>query len=192
MSIQSAINKLADLGASIVPIKIPSKKEEWDAVWYTISAKEAIAAHKETYPSRRDEYGNFFRDFLDYGKTVTEEQYATAMQYREDFSNKIRNLFLEVDIIATPTGGMPKAPSEEVMRGPMAGWDPYLADFDWHFTALANLVGIPALSLPCGAANEGPPPGIQLMGDKFSESLLSRVGYALEQVTTWHEHHPKI
>jgi amidase len=192
LSIQSAINKLADLGARILTIKIPSKKEEWDAAWYTICAKEAIAAHKETYPSRRDEYGNFFRDFLDYGKAVSEEQYATAMQYREDFSNKIRNLFSEVDIIATPTGGIPKAPSEEVMRGPMTGWDPYLADFDWYFTELANLVGIPALSLPCGVANEGPPPGIQLMGDKFSEPLLCRVGYALEQGTTWLENHPKI
>ena len=192
LSIQNAINKLADLGARIIPIKIPGKKEEWDALWYTISAKEAIAAHKETYPSRRDEYGNFFRDFLDFGKTVSEEQYATAMQYREDFSNKISNLFSEVDIIATPTGGIPKAHGEEVMRGPMAGWDPYLADFDWYFTELANLVGIPALSLPCGVVKEGLPPGIQLMGDKFSEPLLCRVGYALEQVTTRHEHHPKI
>jgi Asp-tRNA(Asn)/Glu-tRNA(Gln) amidotransferase A subunit family amidase len=114
------------------------------------------------------------------------------MQYREDFSNKIRNLFLEVDIIATPTAGMPKAPREEVMHGPMAGWDPYLADFDWHFTALANLVGIPALSLPCGVDNEGPPPGIQLMGDKFSESLLCRVGYAFEQSTDWSKQNPNI
>ena len=192
LAIQSAIKKITDIGARIIPVKIPGKKEEWDAAWYAITAKEAIVAHKETYPSRRDEYGIFFRDFLDYGKSVSEEKYSTAMQYREDLSNKIRNLFSEVDIIATPTGGMPKAYSEEVIRGPMAGWDPYLADFDWHFTALANLVGIPALSLPCEVTKEGPPPGIQFMGDNFSEPLLCRVGYALEQVTPWHERHPDI
>jgi amidase len=191
-AILNAADKLADLGAQIVPVDLPGNPEEWDAAWYTICAKEAVTAHKETYPSGRDEYGQFFRDFLDLGNSVTDEQYEAAMAYRENLTSQYKDLFSEVDAIVTPAGGMPGVKSEEVSYGPMSGWDPYLPEFAWHFAGLANIVGIPALAMPCGVSKEGPPPGMQLLGDTLSDPLLCRIGYALEQATSWHEQHPKI
>ena len=74
----------------------------------------------------------------------------------------------------------------------MSGWGPYLQDFDWHFTTLANLARTPALTMPCGEAKAGAPPGFQLMADTLKEPLLFRVGYALEQETKWGGQHPNI
>ena len=37
-----------------------------------------------------------------------------------------------------------------------------------------------ALSMPCAAASDGLPVGMQLIGPAFSEPLLYRVGYAYE------------
>ena len=54
------------------------------------------------------------------------------------------SLFSQVEVIVSPSGGMPNVLSEEIIRGPMSGWDPYLQDFDWHFTTLPNLAGTPA------------------------------------------------
>lgn len=191
-AIQNAVKILEDLGAEIVPIKIPGKKEKWDEMWYTICAKEATVSHRETYPSKKEKYGLYFQDFLEFGHSITDDQYAKAMEYRKSVSTQFRDLFSQVEVIVSPSGGVPKVLSEEIIRGPMSGWDPYLKDFDWHFTSLSSLTGTPALTMPCGEAKEGPPPGFQLMGDILKESLLFRVGYALEQATKWKDQHPDI
>ena len=70
--------------------------------------------------------------------------------------------------------------------------EPMVKAFGWHFTSIANLAGVPALTIPCGEPGEGTPPGFQLMGDDLSESILCRVGYAYEQATKWHKQHPDI
>jgi Asp-tRNA(Asn)/Glu-tRNA(Gln) amidotransferase A subunit family amidase len=114
------------------------------------------------------------------------------MAYRKNISTQFRDLFSQVEVIASPSGGMPNVISEEIMRGPMSGWDSYLQDFDWYFNTLADLAGTPALAMPCGEAKEGAPPGFQLMTDILKEPLLFRVGYALEQATKWKEQHPDI
>jgi amidase len=191
-SIQNAVKVLGDLGAKIVPIKIPGKKEEWDEMWYIICAKEAAMIHRETYPSKKDDYGLFFQDFLELGKSISDDQYAEAMKYRKSISAQFRDLFSQVEVIVSPSGGMPNVLNEKIIRGPMSGWDPYLQDFDWHFTSLPSLAGTPALTMPCGEAKEGAPPGFQLMADILKETLLFRVGYALEQATKWKEQHPDI
>jgi aspartyl-tRNA(Asn)/glutamyl-tRNA(Gln) amidotransferase subunit A len=49
-----------------------------------------------------------------------------------------------------------------------------------------NLLGLPALSLPCGLDPEGLPLGAQIIGKPFDEATILRVGAALEDIT---EHH---
>ena len=46
-------------------------------------------------------------------------------------------------------------------------------------TAIANLAGVPAFTLPCGADRFGLPIGIQLMADHFLEDLLFLTGRAI-------------
>lgn len=191
-AVQNTVKVLGDLGLEIIPIKMPGKKEEWDEMWYSICGKEATVSHRETYPVKKEEYGLFFQDFLEFGHSITDEQYAKAMEYRKNIRIQFRALFSQVDVIASPSGGMPDVLSEEIIRGPMSGWDPYLQDFDWHFNSLANLTGTPALAMPCGEAKKGAPLGFQLMADNLKEPLLFRVGYALEQATKWKEQHPDI
>ncbi|MDH4092728.1 MAG: amidase [Cyclobacteriaceae bacterium] len=191
-AIENAIQQLEALGAIIVQVKIPGTGDEHDKVWFDIASKEALFAHKETYPSRRAEYGEFFRDFLDFGQSVTDAEYAEALSYRLDFKNQLLKQLSGADAIAAPAGGMVNVPDEKILRGPMSGFDPYLTAFDYHFGLPANLAGIPALTLPCGQARSGAPLGFQLMGGYLGESVLCRMGYAYEQVTNWHDQHPNI
>ncbi len=48
------------------------------------------------------------------------------------------------------------------------------------FTMIANLSGLPALSLPCGRGKGNMPVGMQLVGARYSEPLLYRAAYAFE------------
>ena len=47
----------------------------------------------------------------------------------------------------------------------------------------ANFTGLPALSVPCGFAQNGLPLGLQLIARPFEESLLLRVAAAYEEVS---------
>lgn len=49
------------------------------------------------------------------------------------------------------------------------------------FTMIANLTGLPAISLPSGQSAENMPIGMQLVGAPYSEALLFRAAYAFEQ-----------
>ena len=53
----------------------------------------------------------------------------------------------------------------------------YLAD---RFTVPANLAGLPALSIPCGATSDGLPIGVQLIAPAGREDLLLSIARALE------------
>ena len=54
----------------------------------------------------------------------------------------------------------------------------YLGDI---YTISVNLAGLPAISVPCGADEEGLPIGLQLIGDCFQERKLLRAAYVAEQ-----------
>jgi aspartyl-tRNA(Asn)/glutamyl-tRNA(Gln) amidotransferase subunit A len=54
----------------------------------------------------------------------------------------------------------------------------YLADV---FTAATNLVGLPAISVPCGLSDERLPIGLQLTGRPFDEGTLLRAADVMER-----------
>jgi aspartyl-tRNA(Asn)/glutamyl-tRNA(Gln) amidotransferase subunit A len=43
-----------------------------------------------------------------------------------------------------------------------------------------NVLGLPALSIPCGLAASGLPIGVQIIGPAWEEALILRIGAALE------------
>ena len=55
-----------------------------------------------------------------------------------------------------------------------------------------NALGLPALSLPCGAAPDGRPLAMQLVGRPFDEATLLRLGHAYERATAWHGRRPAL
>ena len=52
-----------------------------------------------------------------------------------------------------------------------------------RFVRVANLTGLPALSVPCGFDRAGLPIGLQLMGRAYDEATLLRLGAIVEADT---------
>lgn len=187
-AIEEAAKQLEKLGATIVDFKMPEVPD----VWWAITSREAADANKETFPSRKDEYGNSFSDFLSGGLTVTDDQYQKALQIKEEFQDKFREALSAVDALISPAGGMAKGMTEELWRA-HGSVGKFASDIDFQYCGPANLAGIPSITLPCGKAENGfPPPGFQLMGSAFSEAKLCQIGYAFEQSTEWHLQHPNV
>jgi aspartyl-tRNA(Asn)/glutamyl-tRNA(Gln) amidotransferase subunit A len=91
--------------------------------------------------------------------------YGKAQKVRRLIAEKTAEIFKEYDFILLPTAPGPAWNIGAVNDDPVAM---YLADI---FTVQANMVGIPAISIPLGES-DGMPTGIQFMANKFEEGKL--------------------
>ena len=180
---------MKELGAEIVTVQMPDV-DSYLPAWPVLCSAEAVAAHRENYPSRRDDYGPWFRGWLDMGAAVTGADYAEANNQRAALNGLIRDVFADIDVLACPsTMGPARAITREEMYGPLSGdrgtsFQRYTVPYDYN--------GAPTISLPCGLNSEGLPLSLQFVGKALSEPLLCRVGHAYEQATDWHNLHPPI
>ena len=187
----AGIKVLEGLGAEVVQVRMPETPEinVFLAAWGVLCQAEAAAAHRETYPSRSDEYGPWFRGGLERGAAVTGAGYAAANQQRLACNGLLAVVFERLDGLgcaSLATAAVPVKPEER--DGPM-GED----DWTWgSFTIPFDFNGAPTISLPCGLDDDGLPLSIQFVGKHLSEPLLCRMGHAFEGATTWHDLHPEV
>ena len=92
--------------------------------------------------------------------------FTRAQKVRRLLINKMQLIFSDIDFILLPTSPVTAFNAGEKVNDPIAM---YLADI---YTVLANLVGIPAISLPLFKHSNGMPFGIQVMTNRFNELSL--------------------
>lgn len=92
------------------------------------------------------------------------------------------------DVLALPTTKtLPPTVKAAVASEYGPGVDPL---FSIENTMIFNLLGLPALSVPCGLSKDGLPIGLMLAGPRFSEARLLALGAAYERATDWHGRRP--
>lgn len=101
--------------------------------------------------------------------------FTSAQKVRKLLTEKIRSVFSQFDLILLPTSPFTAFKTGEKLNDPIAM---YLADI---YTVMANLVGIPAVSLPLFKHSNGMPFGLQLMANRFDELTLLRVSHQMMQ-----------
>jgi amidase len=100
-------NVFAALGAEIVEIAFPDVTAVRKA-WAPFCAAETALVHKDTYPSRKSEYGGTLAGFLDLGLGTGALTLAEAAVERDKFKGRLARLFTNVDLVLMPamfTGG---------------------------------------------------------------------------------------
>ncbi len=190
-SIETALKVLESLGAEVVDVEVPPETLTIGELWFPICTYEAHKAHSSNYPSRREEYGNYFRDFLEVGASVTDAQYQDAMVARRNFSERYESALAKVDVMLNPAGGV-AMPIPADLYGGLEALGPMFDQVQMHFTIPDDFAGTPTLTLPCGQAKNGIPHAMQLVGTALSEATLCRVGLAYEAATDWHQRRPPL
>jgi aspartyl-tRNA(Asn)/glutamyl-tRNA(Gln) amidotransferase subunit A len=125
---------------------------------------------------------------LELGSKVTAVRYLQAREFREKF----KGLFHEtmsangIDALVAPTTPIaaPKIGEETVH---IAGSEYPVRALLLRLNRPANLVGVPAISVPCGLTKNGLPLGLQIIGDWTDESLLLEIARDFERNTRTHE-----
>lgn len=186
-SVSNALSVLESMGADIVTMKMPDV-DHYLPAWPTLCSAEAVLAHVDNYPKRRNDYGLWFKGWLDNGSKITGSKYAKAHDMRAECNGLIRRAFLDIDVLACPSmTAPPHSVTEADGYGPMddrrgTAFQRYTVPFDFN--------GYPTLSLPSGFTGDGLPLSLQIVGKNLSESLLCQIGYAYEEATDWHKMHP--
>lgn len=102
----------------------------------------------------------------------------------------------EYDILLTPTMTIPPPIAGTVLEATHQSAStgaPALEVFQMAaFTAMFNMFGQPAISLPIHVTEGGVPIGVQLVGAPFGEALLLRLAAQLEQASGWTDHFPHL
>lgn len=184
----AGVEVLADQGAEIVEVQMPDV-DEYVSAWPTLCSAGAVAAHTATYPSQRDDYGLWFRGWLDMGAQVTGADYAKANNLRAACTGHLRRVFEGIDVLVCPSmSAPPHIVTPEMLYGAYGARD---LKFQ-RFTVPFDYNGTPTLSVPCGMNSEGLPLSIQFVGKHLTEPLLCQVGHAYESSTPWHNLHPDV
>ncbi len=188
--VQSAISQFKRLGARVKPIRLPIFGPA-GAATYTIILAEARACHETFLKSRTAEYSPDVRERLMAGERVLAIQYIEAQRNRVAALDEFRTVFGNVDLLVTPTVPIPapRLNEETVTLGETVKT---VGSTLVRLTRSVNLVGYPALSVPCGFTADRLPVGLQLIGRPLEEATILRAGYAYEQATEWHCRRPPV
>ncbi len=178
-SVMEGARLLESMGARLMPVKIPDTVP-YSRAWGVLCSAEAAAAHRDTYPSRADEYGPWFRGWLEKGAGYSAVDYSIASYTRLACNGALSEIFDGVDVIVCPSMTTPpERVTPEALYGPMDE-----EEWTWgRFTIPYDFSGAPTISLPCGLNSEGLPLSIQFVGRHLTEPVLVQVGHAYEQAT---------
>ena len=176
-AVHLAAKRAEGLGARIIPVQVPDI-DAISAASLVILLSEAAALY-EPYMDRQSEIGMDVRALLYQGRLVPATDYVNAQRLRKVLANEFRALFRSIDCLFTPATPItaPRIGQREVEIGGET-LDTRLVTT--RFARAFNALGFPALAMPCGETPEGMPIGLQMVGRPFEESLLFKLGEALE------------
>ncbi len=122
------------------------------------------------------------RALLRYRMLIPAAAIAKAQRVRTLVRRSLAALFERVDVLAWPTVPAPAPRLDDTSVELPSGVHP--ADYvNPRQAGVANLAGVPAVSVPVGLSREGLPIGLQLVGPWGRDELLLDLAEALERAT---------
>jgi len=155
-----------------------------DELFGSVADPEAYAFHAARLEKAPELYNPETRKALLDGAKVS---LATYMQGRRELDEARRSaarIFADLDLLVTAT----------VTRPPLAIVDSHEAFPDMGYASLGefNILGLPAISIPCGFTRAGFPVGLQIIGPPFGERRVLALAHAYERSTDWWKRRPRL
>jgi aspartyl-tRNA(Asn)/glutamyl-tRNA(Gln) amidotransferase subunit A len=134
--------------------------------------REVAEVHRELYAEHAELYGENVRPKIERCLAVSDAEAAAAGTARAAYEHEALAALDGFDLLLTPTLGLvpPPADVDELA----------VRESIIRFTYPFNLLGWPALALPCGPAEEGLPASAQLVGRPGSDGVVLAAAAWLE------------
>jgi aspartyl-tRNA(Asn)/glutamyl-tRNA(Gln) amidotransferase subunit A len=186
-AVETALHQLEGLGAEIVEVSIP-ELELAAIVGLTILQVEGSVHHLPFLRSQSADYEVGTRLILELGALIPSTQYVLSLKARTVIAAAVRNTFQseQLTALASPTLPIPSVRLEQMAVDFLGGGEGADLSGLIRHGAVANVTGLPALTVPCGLSSDEMPVGLQLMGRPFAEASLFQIAWAYEAATNWH------
>jgi aspartyl-tRNA(Asn)/glutamyl-tRNA(Gln) amidotransferase subunit A len=148
-----------------------SNLSRYDGVRYGYRSEEVSDLSSLYKKSRSEGFGKEVQRRILLGTFVLsasyyDAYYTKAQKVRRIIREKTKDIFKVYDFIVMPITPTTAFKLGEHTDNPL---EMYLADL---FSVQANVAGVPAIAIPCGADSQGLPIGLQVIADDFEESKL--------------------
>ena len=184
---EKAIDVLRGFGASVTEVTIPSY-DKLLAIGNTIAACEFAVAGADLFRANPADFDAGDTGDFKSGSVIPAVDYIRATQQRRVLQIEYARATRDLDVFLAPSYPLSRRPFGAYPK--VQGREFTIIDA-FRYTFPFDLLGVPALSVPCGFSPEGAPIGIQFITRAFDESTALRAAYAYEQSTDWHTRHPK-
>ncbi|MDX6486727.1 MAG: amidase [Gaiellaceae bacterium] len=189
-ALESAADLLEDLGHDVFEQTPPWQSDEmivhFIRVWQVGPATSGVDDLSLLEPINRM--------LAEAARETPSPQHAAAIMQLQQIARRVTAFWSDVDVVMTPTLALPPVP---------VGWTWEGTDGDPHrafasqtlftpFTALVNVTGQPAVSVPLHWTDEGLPIGVQLIARPFEEATLIRLAAQLEEARPWAGRRPPV
>ena len=169
---------LKSKGAVVVNITIPHLKVISLSHAMKIMSEFSLCFDKKFYSSNLEPNTKIT---VLLGKTLTANEVIAADRVRRYAFDMMKGLFKDhqLDLILTPTIPLkvPRLPAHSEDSG--ENNNPLVYQL-LKYIFMANLIGVPAMSVPIGYDEDGMPIGLQLLGDHWNEHKLFRAARTIE------------
>lgn len=195
--VENAIKILENLGAKIQYIDIDiiqygmptyqilssamatSNMARYDGLNYGFKPKNSTNFDELCINSRTNSFGVEVKKRIVFGNLILQNKdkensyYKMALNSKKYIKDKMLSALSEYDILLTPT-----TPTEPILLTEDVETDTFLV--------FANIIGIPAMSIPCGFTKNGLPVGMQLISKHLNDDLLLNTAIYFQKHTDFH------
>jgi aspartyl-tRNA(Asn)/glutamyl-tRNA(Gln) amidotransferase subunit A len=153
---------------------------------------ETFAYHEEYYKRAAGKYMLPERRRLQAAAEadVKAVDYIRAKWEVELLRREVDDAFGDFDLVVLPTQRILPPPLDELIKRAHdpAPANPRVVSNCQPF----NVMGIPAVSIPCGFSKSGLPIGLMIAGPNFAEGKVLALAQAYERATEWHKRKPAL
>ena len=158
-----------------------SNLARYDGIKYGYKTQEVCKTPDEFFAKTRSEgFGDEVKrrimvgSFMLSGENV-KEYYDKALKVRNRISKEFANVFKNYDLIIGPTTTCLPYEIGQSLN------DPNKSFVDDILTIPVNMAGLPGMSLPIGFSKNKLPIGMQIIGDRWDEATIYKLGSFLEK-----------
>ena len=177
LAFRAAVQTAAGLGALVSEIRLPDV-DAVNVVGRIVQLSE-VSALLAKFLNRREDFGRDVLILVEQGRLIPAVDYLNAQRVRRLLARNFSKIWQHLDCLMTPATPMtaPKIGEATVTIGSMSE---DVRNAATRLTRPFNVLGWPALALPCGFSSAGLPIGLQLVGPPQQEDTLLQAGAALE------------
>jgi amidase len=151
-----------------------------------------VARHADKLPEHRAVLQEGLVENTEQGLALSPREIARGEILRTRQWQRVREFLQTRDLWITPTSATPPFPLEQPHALQIDGQPVGKAMQRSYLTYAFSVLGLPAISIPCGFTSAGLPVGLQIVGKRRGEAAVLRAAAAFEAARPWAAERPPV